>query len=404
MRRQKATHEPAALPRPGPTRIPPRLRVVDDVPHDQEVRGEAHRLDDAELVLQPLEHDRGRRLAVPVLRPFDRELAQVRRLGVTLGHREARQHRVAELELDVGALRDPQRGVTRFGHLVEQAAHLDHALQVVLVAVEPEPVLLVDLGVGLHAQERVVGHRVALMRVVAVVRGEQRHVDGAGDLHQLRVRPVLIGDAVVLELDEEVVATEDVLEPPRDGARAGLVVLEQRLEHLAAEAARGRDDPFVVVLEQLPVHLGLLVVALEVGAAGELDQVLVAGEGLRERGEVVVGLAPALDLAAGVVHLAVAPRRALRAVLERLVELGADDRRDPDVARGLVHVEDAVHVAVVGDADRRLPVGGRGRHDVADPRGTIEHRVLGVHVKMDERLTHSPVDTCGQPCGRVTPL
>ena len=61
----------------------------------------------------------------------------------------------------------------------------------------------------------------------------------------------------------------------------------------------------------------------------------------------------------------------------------------PGVARGLVHVEDAVHVPVVGDADRRLAVRPRRRDDVADPRRTVEHRVLGVHVEMDERLTHS---------------
>ena len=207
---------------------------------------------------------------------------------------------------------------------------------------------------------------------------------------------MLVRDAVVLELDEEVVAPEDVLEPARDGERTGFVVLQQRLEHLATEAAGRRDDPLVVVLEQLPVHLGLLVVALEVRAARELDQVAVAGERLRERGQVVVRLAAALDLAAGVVDLAVATRRTLGAVLVRLVQLGADDRRDADVARRLVHVEDAVHVAVVGDPDRGLAVVGRRRDDVADPRRTVEHRVLGVHMEMDERLAHSPVDTCGQ--------
>ncbi len=323
---------------------------------------------------------------------------------MALGHREAGQDRVAELELDVRALGDPQRAVARLGHLVEQAAHLDRALQVVLVPVEPEPVLLVDLRVRLHAQQRVVGHRVALVRVVAVIRREQRRVDRPRDLHELRVRPVLVRDAVVLELDEEAVAPEDVLEPARDRERTRVVVLEQRLEHLAPEAAGGRDDPFVVVLEQLPVHLGLLVVALEVRAARELDEVAVAGQRLRQRGQVVVRLAPALDLAPGVVDLAVATRRALGAVLVGLVELGPDDRDDPDLAGGLVHVEDAVHVAVVRDAERGLAVRRRGRDHVADPRGTVEHRVLGVHVEMDERLAHSPVDTCGQTCGRITLL
>ena len=58
------------------------------------------------------------------------------------------------------------------------------------------------------------------------------------------------------------------------------------------------------------------------------------------------------------------------------------------VASGLVEVEDAVHVAVVGDADRRLPVGRRLGHDVLDPRRAVEHRVLGVQVQVDERAAH----------------
>ena len=54
----------------------------------------------------------------------------------------------------------------------------------------------------------------------------------------------------------------------------------------------------------------------------------------------------------------------------------------------LVEVEDPVHVAVVGDADRRLAVGrGRG-HDVVDPGRAVEHRVLGVHVEVGERVAH----------------
>ena len=71
---------------------------------------------------------------------------------------------------------------------------------------------------------------------------------------------------------------------------------------------------------------------------------------------------------------------------------------------------DAVHVAVVGDADRRLAVGGRRRDDLADPRRTVEHRVLGVQVQMDEGIGHAYSAgrvvhrACGRPCGQVTSL
>ena len=65
-------------------------------------------------------HVRRGRAAVALLRAAHRELAQVRVLVVALGHRERRQHRLAELDLDVGALRDQQRVVARVGQLAEQ--------------------------------------------------------------------------------------------------------------------------------------------------------------------------------------------------------------------------------------------------------------------------------------------
>ena len=48
--------------------MPVRLRVAHEVPDDEEVRGEAHRLDDAELVLDPLRDARRRLGAVALAR------------------------------------------------------------------------------------------------------------------------------------------------------------------------------------------------------------------------------------------------------------------------------------------------------------------------------------------------
>ena len=184
-----------------------------------------------------------------------------------------------------GALGDPQRVVARLGELAEQVAHLLRRLQVVLLALELEPLRVGDQCPGLHAQQRVVRLVVFAVRVVRVVGGEQRRTDLPGDLDQLRVGVVLGGQPVVLQFDEQVVLAEDVLQAAGllDGAL--LVALEQRLQHVTAEAPGGGDEAVVVLLEQLPVHPGLVVVALEEGQARELDEVavpdLVLGEQVR---------------------------------------------------------------------------------------------------------------------------
>ena len=126
----------------------------------------------------------------------------------------------------------------------------------------------------------------------------------AGDLDQLRVRPVLISDAVVLQLDEEVLAPEDVLQAGRPPLGLLHVPGQERLQHDPAQAARGGDQAGVMALQQLPVEPGLVVVPLEVRGRGELQEVAIALDRLGEQGEVVVELLPAFDVAPGVVHLA----------------------------------------------------------------------------------------------------
>ena len=224
-------------PPPGPDADPARLRVAHEIPHDEEVRREAHRLDDVELVLDALDHVRRGRRAVALARADHRELAQVGVLVVALGHRERRQDRLPELDLDVGALGDQQRVVARVGQLAEHVAHLGRRLDVEVVAVELEALGVALERAGLHAQERVVRLGVFLVRVVAVVGREQRRLQLARDVEERPEHANVVVDVVVLQLDEEVIAPEDVLEARRGLERGRLVAGEDQLRDEPAEAA-----------------------------------------------------------------------------------------------------------------------------------------------------------------------
>ena len=214
------------------------------------------------------------------------------------------------------------------------------------------------------------------VRVVTVVGREQRSAQVARQADELRVDARLFRQPVVLQLDEERVAAEHRLEAVDELARAGVVVGEQTLRHRAAETSRGGDQTLRVLLEQLEVDARLVVVAVEVRVRRDLDEVAVSLGGLGEDREVV-----------DVVVVATRPVEPARG---DHVGLGADDGRETGVARGAVEVDDAVHVPVVGDADRGLTVGRGGGHHVLDAGRAVEHRVLGVQMEMDERLAHRP--------------
>src|SRR5206468_291249 len=81
--------------------------------------------------------------------------------------------------------------------------------------------------------------------------------------------------------------------------------------------------------------------------------------------------------------------RTLGVVLMGEVRLGAEHRLEPVGVALLVEVEDAVHVPVVGDAERGLTVGGGRGDEVGHPRGSVEHRVLGVDVEVGEGIAHA---------------
>ena len=86
--------------------------------------------------------------------------------------------------------------------------------------------------------------------------------------------------------------------------------------------------------------------------------------------------------------------RAIEAPARRDVGLAAEDRREPELARGVVELHRAVHHAVIGQRDRRRSFFGGAPAEAVDPAGPVEKRVLGVDVQMDE-LTHGRSRTTG---------
>ena len=252
--------------------------VAEQVPDDQEVRREAHRLDDAELVLEAL-HDVGRdRVAVAFRGAGERQLAQVRVLVVTGGGREGRQDGVAELDLDVGPLRDQQRVVARLFVVGEQAPHLGGRLQVELLAVELQPLGVVGRRRGLDAQQRVVGLGV-LARACSGCRwwraagspGRRRCATSDGLTRAWSARPWSCSSMKNCSRPRMSWNRPASSRAPVSSPR------EEPLAHRAAEAAARGDDPLAVAARGLEVDAGLVEEPVEVRERRELHQVAVAG-------------------------------------------------------------------------------------------------------------------------------
>src|SRR5207302_10210809 len=103
---------------------------------------------------------------------------------------------------------------------------------------------------------------------------------------------------------------------------------------LSMQAGRERDEPRAALAKKLLVHPRAVVVALEVRRGHERDEVLVAGEVLRQEHE-VERLAVSLDA-----------RIAVEAAVARHVGLDPDDRLDAGVPAQRVKVDRALDGAL----------------------------------------------------------
>ena len=177
--------------------------------------------------------------------------------------------------------------------------------------------------------------------VVRVVGGDQRQAGAPRDLDQAGAHRLLLGDAVVLQLEEVAVGSEDLGMLARHRLGGRHVAAEDRLGQLATEARGEADQALGVLGEQLAVDARLVVVALEMRCADQLDEVAIADVVARQQDEVVgIAVGPALTVVAR-------PRRHVHLAPEHRVDL-CRTRRGVEIDRSVEH-------AVVGDGDGRLP-------------------------------------------------
>ena len=306
-----------------------------------------------------------RDVAVALRRAGLDELDEVVERVAAVGRVEARQEDPVELDLDVAPLGHLERAPHRVVEAGEVERHLLRRLEVEVVGLEFPVVRVLERVARLDAEQRLVGARVLGAEVVDVARRDGRQVALAGERDELGHDPRLHVEVRVLELDVDLVAAEDLLEPVELGLGVVAAALLERLAHAAGEAARERDQPGAVRLEELPVDARLVVVALEIAERREADEVRVALVRLREQREVRLALL-------------------LRVAVVGDVDLAADERLHALLARRLVEVDRAGERAVVGEPDRRHVELGGALREVRDPARPVEDRVLRVDVEVNE--------------------
>ncbi len=276
-----------------------RLRPLDEIRNDKEVAGEAHPLDDADLVVEPLLIDgeirRGLHDLQPLLEARLGLRAQFLRLVAAGLAVEGGQDGLVLPGPEGATPGDLDRRGQRFGQVGECRRHLLRRAEI-LLGRGPRTLGLADIGGVGDTQQHIMHRMLRGPGEARITGGRQRQPQLVRKVDQHGLRRRLFGTAMALQLDIEPVAEGGmkVLQP-----FAGLGNLPGRgaTVEQAFGPARETDQPFGMFEQGRKRHLIVVSGGRQKGGRGKLHEVAIAGLVLGKQRDM-----PALALYARLQH------------------------------------------------------------------------------------------------------
>ncbi len=348
------------------------LRPHDEVRDDQEVSRELHSDDDVQLALDPslvlVLVDLVRKLRKALLEALIGPVDQVRLQIAAVFRNEGRQHRLAQLELQIDHLHDAHRVVDGLLAAPEDRAHLLGRADIKRVVPQTPSGGILVLFTLLDRAQDIMRSGVRAHLVVAVVRRDQRHALGSGELFLRLVREVLRIDPGLLQLEEEVLLLKNIAIFLSDPPGSIHIPGGAGLADLSVATSAQTDQPLVPILEHLLIDPrdALEILALLVAHGDQVHQVRVADGVLRQKDQVMMLLLVAI-----------------KAILGD-VDLHAQDRLHVHAPRAAIEVHRAEHVGVVRDSAGLHPQLRNPGAQLLHVDGAIQEAVGRVHVQVRE--------------------
>jgi hypothetical protein len=273
----------------------------------------------------------------------------------------------------------------RFGHLGKQLVHFFAASAGKTARHVPHPLFVGEQRLRLQTDHAVVRLPMLALDVMHVVGRHHREIELLRPRDQRAVDRALLLDPVVLQFHVEIAGFKDMAILVQRGL--GLVDLAflDLVRDLALEARGEADETFRVLREDFLVDARLVVEAIEMRRRNQLNEVFVAHLVLRQQNQMIGGVA-------GVGGFLVEARA------RRDVGLATDDRLKPLLLRGLVELDGAVHVAMIGHRHRRHFARVRLVDHVRNAARPVEQAVLRVQMQMNKiRVLHQNFPTSLTP-------
>ncbi len=312
----------------------------------------------------------GKRISVPSFRTLRGQKNEVFVLvGAVLGERE-RGEVVRLLEADVYFVGNFQGVLQDVGPIRESFGDLHRVLEVEAFVVS-HSALVTSVFAEPDTEQHVVRFVILRLKKVSVVGGDHRKAHLLGELEDFPVDLRLSFGVVRLDL-QVVPVLEEVRVPGGGFAGTVPVVCSEVACDFPGQTRRADHQPSGVGRQSLPIHPRLVVEAFCVPDGGQLDQVLITLHIPGQEHEMVVGSLSLTGLGA------VAP------ITGSHVSFHTDDRLDPLLLGEFVEGPSAKKATVVGEGEAGHLEFLGPVDEVGEAVGSVEERVLGVCVEVDE--------------------
>ena len=298
-------------------------------------------------------------------------LAQLPQIGggvVPLRQLELRQVILAEGEVKLAPVGNALGVLHGIGIPGKQRFHLLRGAEIEIPRLIAHAIFIVNGLAGLDAQQHVMALGVLPAQIVGVVGADQGNARLLVQAQQAPVHRGLLGNAVVLKLQIEVVPAQDLLHSQGVFLGPLIVAADQAAGNFTGQARRQADKTLRMPAQQVQVDAGLDIEPVYKGLAHQVRQIPVSRFVFAQQHQ-VPGLRVQLigfvqPGPPGHIHLA------------------PNDRVDALGLAGPVKVDGAVHNAVVRDGHRRLAQLLHQLRQVPDAAGTVQQAVLRVDVQM----------------------
>ena len=211
--------------------------------------------------------------------------------------------------------------------------------------------------------------RILRIGVVTVIRRNQRNPQLARHLQKRCVHPPLVLISVILQFQIEISLTKAVIVLQRSLLRCRDVSPDDVPRHLACKACGTRDQPLVVLPQQIHIHPRLVIISLCEGMAHDLREILIPLIILCQQNQMIISVVPA-----GQLPVKPGPRSH--------IDLTAQNRIDALGLTRLIEIDHAIHHAVIRDGRRVHPELLHPLHIFPDLVRPVEQRPLRVRVQM----------------------